>query len=171
VLFFDLLISQVLTPLLSLTIVPGTLFDFKFVFILLVRYYVVSTTMLFTLLPLSVVSSSIGPKINSDSTFLIVDVLTHEHTAISPLIGTFSMHHIILPISKVESVIIPHKETPPIKHVILPFSDIPVSIWPAVLTLTFLGCVLIETHILRPIVPFFFSESVLLILVPVPYVF
>lgn len=164
---FDFLVIKVVSPLLSLTAGPDTLLDFELLFVLLVRNNVVADTMLFSSLPLTVVGTTISPEVDTLSTLLVVDILTHEHTAIAPAIGSFTMHHVVLPVSKVQPVIVPHEETLTVQHVVLPLADVSVTVRPAILTLTLLRSVLIEAHVLTTIVPLLLAKAVLFVLIPV----
>lgn len=142
--------------------------NFQLIFALVIWDYIVPFSMLFAVLPLPIVCSSINPEIYSHATLPIVNVLSNKHPAVTPLVCTLSMHHIILPVSKKQPIIMPNKQTFAIKHIIAPLTHISVLVWPAILSLALLGRILVEPLILATIIPLLFAEAMLLVLVPVP---
>jgi hypothetical protein len=104
------------------------------------------------------------------ATLAVVLILADEHSAVAPLISALAMHHIVLPVAEEEPVVMPDKKTFPIEHIIAPFSDISILVGPAIFSLALLGGIQVEALVLAAVVPLFFSEAMLLILVPVPHI-
>ena len=69
--------------------------------------FIISFTMLLSILPLSIVNSSIQPRINSMSLFISCDVVSYVLSSVIPTKCTYSIHLIARPLTVVLATIIP----------------------------------------------------------------
>ena len=170
-LLFNFISCNVLGPFLSLSVQPLALFNLQTILLGIIYNDVEADSVLLSSLPLSIIGSTISPEVDAVTTLLVVNILSHKHPSITPFIRTFSVHHIIFPVAKEQTIIVPYEEALSVKHVATPFADKAVTVWPAVLSLTLFGRILIEALILAAIVPLFFAETMLFVLVPISDIF
>ena len=93
--------------------------------------------MLLPILPLTVVRGTIREKLESLAIDLIIQIGANIHRAISPFLGSFSMHHVFFPFAYVEAGVLPAEEARAILLIVLPLADVLVALFKELLALPF----------------------------------
>lgn len=99
--------------------------------------------------------------------FFIVEIVSEILAAISPIIGSFAVHHVIFPFALVPSAVSPHVVAYSFDAVFIPFSIIVASIRPDVLAFSLFHTLIVIAFIGASIGPELLSESFLVVIFPV----
>jgi len=84
-------------PLLSLSVDPDSFFNLQLESRRGIGYDIETSSVLLSLVPFSVICSSVSPEIDSLPTLSIINITTHEDSSIAPLVNTLTVHHIVFP--------------------------------------------------------------------------
>ena len=127
-------------------------------------------TMLLSILPVTVVLTTIRPGKHSMTLLFIIHVLTFILSSIGPCKYTCTIHLVVLPLSVVLSAIGPSVNTVTMDVVLLEFAGVSGTISPEELTSSVLLTVAVLALIAGIVRPDFLAITMLLILKPVSFV-
>mmetsp|Transcript_31584 Transcript_31584/g.69725 ORF Transcript_31584/g.69725 Transcript_31584/m.69725 type:complete len:306 (-) Transcript_31584:37-954(-) len=125
-----------------------------------------ASAMLFAILPLTMILSTIRPPKCPNAILLIELVLTHVRAAIKPLERALAMHAVLLPVTFVLPFILPHVCAETMDAILNEVTLVVGSIQPFKAALAALAAILVLPFVSRPVWPFFLTAAVLPVVQP-----
>ena len=122
---------------------------------------------LFSISPLSLISSTVRPIIDSETMFFVINILTVVFSTIAPVVNSFPLHIVILPFSFILPPICPFIFSISVYFIVYPLPNIDALIRPLISSKSMFFSFNILPFIFWTILPSLYSIPILKVIPPV----